>query len=289
MKHHSVGRSLSRFRACRFPWLCVPPRFKTYLESREPSKSLNASCAPSLLAEGTPAWVSQIVVPPSSRGYGTEAGLPCVTARGWPKSELRAPGASRHAVVNSSLVISPVVPVQKLDDPKSSTRPQSGEAPQRRTGPKFLERGAREGESPVVPDPVAPRGAVYESGCLGMQPQSGGKFRPRLNMGETDSEQVPRGKDEKDFEKRVKECLKLSGGKRMGPAMRPGRMRNGAIRPPIDSGVDRRGLRRWPKPGFCYARGDVAALIVVCSTRLTACLGICVLRASACGLPFDPP
>ncbi|WZZ78133.1 hypothetical protein YC2023_098705 [Brassica napus] len=32
----------------------------------------------------------------------------------------------------------------------------------------------------------------------------------------TDSEQVPRGKDEKDFEKRVKECLKLSGGKQMG-------------------------------------------------------------------------
>ncbi|GKA90413.1 hypothetical protein Tco_0812283 [Tanacetum coccineum] len=31
-----------------------------------------------------------------------------------------------------------------------------------------------------------------------------------------DSKQVPRGKDEKDFEKRVKECLKLSGGKRMG-------------------------------------------------------------------------
>ncbi|KAK9080898.1 hypothetical protein Syun_031933 [Stephania yunnanensis] len=36
-----------------------------------------------------------------------------------------------------------------------------------------------------------------------------------------------RGKDEKDFEKRVKECLKLSGGKRMGAAMRLGRMRNG--------------------------------------------------------------
>ena len=33
---------------------------------------------------------------------------------------------------------------------------------------------------------------------------------------ETDSEQVPRGKDEKDFEKRVKECLKLPGGKRIG-------------------------------------------------------------------------
>ncbi|CAF2377819.1 unnamed protein product, partial [Brassica napus] len=40
-------------------------------------------------------------------------------------------------------------------------------------GPSSLERGAREGESPSCPDPVAPRGAVYESGCLGMQPQSG--------------------------------------------------------------------------------------------------------------------
>ncbi|WZZ15316.1 hypothetical protein YC2023_108405 [Brassica napus] len=38
--------------------------------------------------------------------------------------------------------------------------------------------------APSCPDPVAPRGAVYESGCLGMRPQSGGKFRPRLNMGE---------------------------------------------------------------------------------------------------------
>lgn len=35
--------------------------------------------------------------------------------------------------------------------------------------------------APSCPDPVAPRGAVCESGCLGMQPQSGGKFRPRLN------------------------------------------------------------------------------------------------------------
>src|ERR1051325_5862299 len=54
---------------------------------------------------------------------------------------------------------------------------------------------------------------------------------------ETDSEQVPRGKDEKDFEKRVKECLKLSGGKRMGAGDAPRsdveRRRAG---PPIDSG-----------------------------------------------------
>jgi hypothetical protein len=38
--------------------------------------------------------------------------------------------------------------------------------------------------APSGPDPVAPRGAVNESGVLGMQPKSGGKLRPRLNTGE---------------------------------------------------------------------------------------------------------
>ncbi|CAN6967549.1 unnamed protein product [Brassica rapa subsp. trilocularis] len=37
-----------------------------------------------------------------------------------------------------------------------------------------------------------------------MQPQSGGKFRPRLNMGE------------RPIANKYRECLKLSGGKRMG-------------------------------------------------------------------------
>ncbi|CAN7105433.1 unnamed protein product [Brassica rapa subsp. narinosa] len=74
-----------------------------------------------------------------------------------------------------------------LDDPKSSTRPQkrpqqTSSATDRAQAPW---KGAPERvRSPSCPDPVAQRGAVYESGCLGMQPQSGGKFRPRLNMGE---------------------------------------------------------------------------------------------------------
>ncbi|CAN7022558.1 unnamed protein product, partial [Brassica rapa subsp. trilocularis] len=61
---------------------------------------------------------------------------------------------------------------------------------------------------------------------------------------ETDSEQVPRGKDEKDFEKRVKECLKLSGGKRMGAgdASWSDAERSNPVRRSI-WGVDRRGLR----------------------------------------------
>jgi hypothetical protein len=43
-----------------------------------------------------------------------------------------------------------------------------------------------------------------------------------------------------------------------------------------------------PSPGCSHARGDVVVAIVVGSTRLSACLGICVLLASACGLPIRP-
>ncbi|CAN6989759.1 unnamed protein product [Brassica rapa subsp. trilocularis] len=92
-----------------------------------------------------------------------------------------------------------------LDDPKSSTRPQSGEASSATDRAQVPWKGAPERvRAPSCPDPVAPRGAVYESGCLGMQPQSGGKFCPRLNMGE------------RPIANKYRECLKLSGGKRMG-------------------------------------------------------------------------
>ncbi|CAN6989818.1 unnamed protein product [Brassica rapa subsp. trilocularis] len=87
----------------------------------------------------------------------------------------------------------------------SSTRPQSGEASSATDRAQVPWKGAPERvRAPSCPDPVAPRGAVYESGCLGMQPQSGGKFRPRLNMGK------------RPIANKYRECLKLSGGKRMG-------------------------------------------------------------------------
>jgi len=52
-------------------------------------------------------------------------------------------------------------------------------------GPSPLERGAGEGESPVQDlggtAPVRPCHVPGESGCLGMQPQAGGRFHPKLN------------------------------------------------------------------------------------------------------------
>ncbi|CAN7100046.1 unnamed protein product [Brassica rapa subsp. narinosa] len=84
---------------------------------------------------------------------------------------------SRHIVRRSG--------PKALDDPKSSTRPQSGEVSSATDRAQVPWKGAPERvRAPSCPDPVTPRGVVYESGCLGMQPQSGCKFRPRLNMGE---------------------------------------------------------------------------------------------------------
>ncbi|CAN7022446.1 unnamed protein product [Brassica rapa subsp. trilocularis] len=104
---------------------------------------------------------------------------------------------SRHIVRRSG--------PKALDDPKSSTRPQSGEASSATDRAQVPWKGAPERvRAPSCPDPIAPRGAVYESGCLGMQPQSGGKFHPRLNMGE------------RPIANKYRECLKLSGGKQMG-------------------------------------------------------------------------
>ncbi|CAN6973706.1 unnamed protein product, partial [Brassica rapa subsp. trilocularis] len=92
-----------------------------------------------------------------------------------------------------------------IDEERSKMRYLSGEASSATDRAQVPWKGAPERvRAPSCPDPVAPRGAVYESGCLGMQPQSGGKFRPRLNMGE------------RPIANKYRKCLKLSGGKRMG-------------------------------------------------------------------------
>ncbi|KAF1855647.1 hypothetical protein Lal_00046537 [Lupinus albus] len=63
--------------------------------------------------------------------------------------------------------------------------PSSGEASSVADRAQVPWKGAPERvRAPSCPDPVAPRGAVGESGCLGMQPQSGGKFPSKANTGE---------------------------------------------------------------------------------------------------------
>jgi len=54
---------------------------------------------------------------------------------------------------------------------------------------------------------------LVESGCLRVQPKTGGKFHLKLNIArDTDSSQVPCGKDEKNSEQRVKrlEIVKIT-------------------------------------------------------------------------------
>ena len=89
-------------------------------------------------------------------------------------------------------------------------------------GPSPLEGGAGEGESPVVArTPVAPRGAVAESGCLGMQPQSGGKFRPRLNTGERPIANKYREGKMKRTLKRESKVLEIVGREAIGAGLMP--------------------------------------------------------------------
>ncbi|CAN7022623.1 unnamed protein product [Brassica rapa subsp. trilocularis] len=71
-------------------------------------------------------------------------------------------------------------------------------------------------------------------GVTGMQPQSGCKFLPRLNMGERPI------------------ANKYREGSGWGPVMRPGRMRNGAIR-----SADRFGARRCLNRGLQHASHGV--------------------------------
>ncbi|KAK4348285.1 hypothetical protein RND71_034624 [Anisodus tanguticus] len=155
--------------------------------------------------------------------------------------------------------------------------------PRRRTGPKSPGRGRGEGE-PRCAGPVAPRRASTSRVVWECGPNRAAKYGR-----ETDSEQVPRGKDEKDFEKkRVKECLKLSGGKRMG---RRRCARSDAERrragPPIDSGRGPAWIGGAAKAGLSIRRGTPSPRLWRRGARACGVLRHLRARTAAVGSPFD--
>src|SRR6202022_2968676 len=120
-------------------------------------------------------------------------------------------------------------------------------------GPSSLERDVGEGENPVEFGPCCSTRRCLRVGLFGNAALSGRKIPSKAKYRqETDSEQVPRGKDEKDFEKRVKKCLKLLGGKRMEAAGAP---RLDAERLMLvrrsTRGAGQRGPSRRDKSGLC--------------------------------------
>ncbi|KAL0746012.1 hypothetical protein Bca101_101481 [Brassica carinata] len=164
-------------------WPLRPRKFEAITESREPSKSLNASCASSLL--------------PRARLPGCHKSPPPILSRisdgSWSPvlphalAKIRAKDARSALTCGGEFTrqIATLRP-KALDDPKSSTRPQSEKRLSDGPGPSSW-KGAPERVRALPRSTLSHHaGAVYESGCLGMQPQSGGKFRPRLNMGETE-------------------------------------------------------------------------------------------------------
>ncbi|KAI3779968.1 hypothetical protein L2E82_09738 [Cichorium intybus] len=150
-------------------------------------------CAQSHPAEGTPAWASRIASPPTMHplsGHMASGRRLVSRAYGAPSLKIGQPGCPNCSLEKASSA------ADRAQVPWKGA-PERVRAPSCRT----LSHHEALSASRVVWE-CSPNRAVNSSKA---------KYRR-----ETDSKQVPRGKDEKDFEKRVKECLKLSGGKRMG-------------------------------------------------------------------------
>lgn len=85
--------------------------------------------------------------------------------------------------------------------------------------------------APLCPNHVIPRGAIGESDCLEIQPQSSGKFHPRLNIGERPTtNKYCEEKMERNL-KRESNILEIIGrevdGSRQYPSIRYGMAKDG--------------------------------------------------------------
>ncbi|CAF1963703.1 unnamed protein product, partial [Brassica napus] len=146
---------------------------------------------------------------------------------------------------NSRQIVSRFGP-KALDDPKSSMRPQSGEASSATDRAQVPWKGAPERVRAPRARTLSHHEALSTSWIVWeCSSNRAVNSVPRLNMGERPI------------------ANKYREGSGWGPRCVP-----------VGCGTE--------QSGPPDRSGHLTALIVVCSTRLTVCLGICMLRASAC-------
>ncbi|KAL0745580.1 hypothetical protein Bca101_101926 [Brassica carinata] len=214
----------------------VPADFRGYVFRPESvnHRVFERKLRPKPSGRGTSAWVSQIVVPHPLEDMGRKLVSVCYRTR---LAKIRAKGARSVSTCGGEFKPRNIVgrSVQKLSmtqSPQRDPRSVLSDGP----GPSSLERGAREVRARRART-LSHHEALSTSRVVWECSPNRAVNSVKAKYGrETDGEQVPRGKDEKDFEKRVKECLKLSGGSGWGRRCVPVGCGTEQSGPPIDSG-----------------------------------------------------
>ncbi|KAL2248767.1 UNVERIFIED_CONTAM: hypothetical protein Sindi_2350400, partial [Sesamum indicum] len=198
----------------------------TWCELQNPVniESLNASCARSIRPGHVCLGVTHRVAPRPSRGGRTLASRAHPRAVG-PNAIPRRRSSRPVVVERSTRVLScrarrrplghhvgpkgasasdrdPRIPLVTASEP-GTAQLENRAASLGGPGPSPLERGAGEGESPVVPGPCRTTRRCRRVGLFGNAAQSGGKFRPRLNTGERNK---PRGGSRRSASLRLTGC-----------------------------------------------------------------------------------
>ncbi|KAL0745292.1 hypothetical protein Bca101_102221 [Brassica carinata] len=202
----------------------VPADFRGYVFRPESvnHRVFERKLRPKPSGRGTSAWVSQIVVPHPLEDMGRKLVSVCYRTR---LAKIRAKGARSVSTCGGEF------------KPRNIVGRSSGEASSATDRAQVPWKGAPERVRARRARTLSHHEALSTSRVVWECSPNRAVNSVKAKYGrETDGEQVPRGKDEKDFEKRVKECLKLSGGSGWGRRCVPVGCGTEQSGPPIDSG-----------------------------------------------------